>query len=61
MLHKCITASIRAIWQHAAYTTDQLAAPSCYTGAIHKAYLLTKTIKNFLEKVRKKKMRQKEY
>ena len=27
--HKCITANTRAIWQHVAHTTDQLASHSC--------------------------------
>ena len=38
-LHKCITANISAIWQHAARTTDQLTSPSCLTRAIQKKSL----------------------
>ena len=48
ILYKCITANTSVIWQHAAYTTDQLTSPSCYTGATQKkAYLSTKNIEQF--------------
>ena len=62
---KCITASTRAIRQHAAHTTDQLTSPSCWTRAIQKAYLFTKNIEEFSGKSleertsRQKKIRQK--
>ena len=32
----CITANIKAIWQHATHTIDQLTSPSCKEGAIQK-------------------------
>ena len=28
IVYKCITANTSVIWQHAAYTTDQLTSPS---------------------------------
>ena len=65
ILYKCITANSSVIWQHAAHTTDQLTSPNCETGAIQKAYLLTKNIEEFSGKSleerasRQKKIRQK--
>ena len=52
--YKYIIANTSVIWQHAAYTTDQLTSPSCYTGATQKKPISQqKILNNFLEKVQK--------
>ena len=47
ILYKCITANTSAIWQHAAHTSDRLAAKQ---EPYKKAYLLTKNIQQFCGK-----------
>ena len=67
-VYKCWTANTSAIWQHAAYTSDQLLLLAAKQEPYKKAYLLTKTIgkicwKKFrrMEQQAEKKLRQKEW
>ena len=53
ILYKCITANTSVMWQHAAHTTNRLLL-TAKQEPYKKAYLLTKNIEEFLEKVSKK-------